>query len=72
MAKKRGSMADGVRAASHLIQAAELVSSAQNMTPSKWTQFVEGIVEKVLMALSIALVCGLFWLGDLALRALKN
>jgi hypothetical protein len=72
MAKKRTSVSDGVKMASHLIQAAELLTAAQDMTPSKWRQMVDGVVEKGLMGLSIALVCVLFWLADLALRALKN
>jgi hypothetical protein len=57
MAKKRSSLSDSVKMASHMIQAAEMLTAAQDMTPSKWRQFADGIVEKVLMGLSIALVC---------------
>jgi hypothetical protein len=72
MAKKRTNFSDGVKMASHMIQAAEVLTAAQDMTSSKWRQLVEGIIEKFFMGLSIALVCALFWLGDLVLRALKN
>jgi hypothetical protein len=57
--RKRGSVVDGVKIASHIVQAAEMLTTAQNMSRSKWDQFVEGVVEKVLMGAAIAAVCGL-------------
>jgi hypothetical protein len=38
--RKRGSVVDGVKIASHIVQAAEMLTTAQNMSRSKWDQFV--------------------------------
>jgi hypothetical protein len=69
MAKKRGSIEDGVKAAYHLHQALEAV---QSLTQSKVRQFLERIGESVMMVVSLAIVCGLFWLASWAIHALKN
>jgi hypothetical protein len=69
MAKKRGSIADGVRAAYQVHQALEVV---QTLTQSKVRQFLEGIGEFVMIMVSLAIVCGLFWLANLAIHAFKN
>jgi hypothetical protein len=54
--RKRCTVADGVKIASHIIQAAEMLTTAQNMNPSKWQQFVYDLREKMLMGGAIALV----------------
>jgi|HubBroStandDraft_4_1064222.scaffolds.fasta_scaffold756816_1 hypothetical protein len=69
MAKKRGSIADGVKATYQVHQALEAV---QSLTQSKVRQFLEGIGEFVMMMVSLAIVCGLFWLANWAIHALKN
>ena len=69
MAKKRGSIADGVKATYQVHQALEAV---QSLTQSKVRQFLEGIGEFVMMMVSLAIVCGLFWLTNWAIHALKN
>lgn len=72
MTKKRTGIAGGVKMASHMVQAAELLTAAQNMSPSKWQQFVYDTKEKVLMGAAIATVCGLFWLVSQAIDFFKN
>jgi hypothetical protein len=69
MTKKRGGIADGIKAAYHVHQAFEV---AQSLTQSKVRQFFEGIGEFVMIAISLALVYGLFWLANLAIHAFKN
>jgi hypothetical protein len=69
MAKKRGNITDGVKTVYQVHQAFE---AAQSLTSSKVRQFFEGIGEFAMIAISLAVVYGLFWLGDLAIRALKK
>jgi hypothetical protein len=69
MAKKRGNMTDGIKTVYHVHQAFE---AAQSLTTSKVRQFFEGIGEFAMITISLAIVYGLFWLADLAIRALKN
>jgi hypothetical protein len=38
--RKRSSVADGVKIAHHMIEAAEMLKAAQNMSRSKWQQLV--------------------------------
>jgi len=59
--RKRGSVVDGVKIASQMIQAAEMLTAAQNMSRPKWQQFVYDLKEKVLMGGTIVLVCGLWY-----------
>jgi len=72
MDKERSKLSDGIKTATHMIEVAEILTAVHEMTAPKWRLLVDGVVEKVLMGLSIAAVCGLFWLMDLTLRALKN
>jgi hypothetical protein len=69
MAKKRGSIADGVKATYQVHQALEAV---QSLTQSKVRQFLEGIGEFVMMMVSLAIVCGLFWAGELGYSRFKK
>jgi hypothetical protein len=59
--RKRGSVVDGVKIASQPIEAAEMLATAQNMSRSKWQQFVYDLKEKVLMGGTIARMCGLWY-----------
>jgi hypothetical protein len=63
MAKKRGGVADGVKAVYHVHQALEV---AQSLSQSKVRQFFEGIGEIAMIAISLAVVYGLkvFWAQD--------
>jgi hypothetical protein len=47
-----------------MIQAAEMAATAQNMSPSKWQQFVYAIKERFLMGAAVAAVCGLWYVVD--------
>ena len=69
MAKKRGSVTDGVKAAYRVHQVLDAVANASQ---SKIRQFFVGLGEFAMIAVSLAIVCGLFWLVNLAIHALKN
>jgi hypothetical protein len=66
---KRNRIADGAKAIYHVHQAFE---AAQSLSESKVRKFFAELANIAMMVTAIALVCGLFWLADLAIRALKN
>jgi hypothetical protein len=68
-APKRHRIIDGVKTVYHVHQVLDAVANASQ---SKVRRFFEGIGEFAMMAIGLALVCGLFWLADLAIRALKH
>ena len=61
--------ADGVKAAYQVHQSIEVI---QSLTQSKVRRLLEGIGEFVMIMVSLAIICGLFWLANLAIHALKN
>jgi hypothetical protein len=69
MAPKRHSIIDGVKTVYRVHQ---VLDAAANASQSKVRRFFEGIGEFAMMAISLALVCGLFWLADLAIRAFRT
>jgi hypothetical protein len=69
MRKRRGSVADGVKAVYHVQQAFEAV---QSLNESKVRKFFEELASVAMMLVAVAFVCGLFWLANLAIHALKN
>jgi hypothetical protein len=69
MGKKRGSVLDGVKAAYHAHQALEAV---QSLNESKVRKFFEELANVAMMLVAVAIVCGLFWLANLAIHALKD
>jgi len=69
MRKKRGSVADGVKAAYRVHQAFEAV---QSLSESKVRKFFEELANVAMMLAAIACVCGLFWLTNIAIHAFKN
>lgn len=70
MGKKRGHVADGVKT---VYQVHETPEAIQSLRQSKIRQFFfEAIGAFAMIAISLALVYGLFWLADLAIRTFKN
>jgi hypothetical protein len=59
MAKKRGTIADGIKAAYHVHQVLDAVANASQ---SKWRIFVYELKEIALMACAMAALLGVFWL----------
>lgn len=66
MGKKRGNVVDGVKT---VYQVHETPEAIQSLRQSKIRQFFfEAIGAFAMIAISLALVYGLFWLADLAIR----
>jgi hypothetical protein len=58
MAKKRGSVWDGIRDAYNLHQAIEMLGALRQ----SGGRFLEGLGEMAMMIVALAIVCGVFWL----------
>ena len=69
MPPKRHRIMDGVKSVYHLCQAYEAV---QSLSESKVRKFFQELTNMAMMVAAVALVCGFFWLADLAIRAFKN
>ena len=69
MTTKRRRIMDGAKSVYHLHQAYEAV---QSLSESKVRKFFQELANMAMMVAAVALVCGLFWLADLAIRAFKN
>ena len=66
---ERHRIVDGVKTA---YQVHETLEAIQSLGQSKVRQILEGVGELAMIAMSLALVCGLFWLANLAIHAFKN
>jgi len=67
--RKHQRIVDGVKSVYHIHQAFEAVES---LSAFKARKFFEELANMAMLVVAIALVWGLFWLADLAIRALKN
>jgi hypothetical protein len=69
MTKKRGGIADGVKAAFQIHQALEV---AQSVTASKVQEFIDGLKEVAFMAITLVAVTGVLWLITSAITLFKK
>jgi hypothetical protein len=69
MAKKRGGIADGIKAVYHVQQVYDAIES---VSAPRVRRFLESVAEIVMIGASLAAVCGLFWLVSVALQYFKN
>jgi hypothetical protein len=69
MTKKRGGIADGIRTVYHVQQVFDAIESA---TAPKIRQFLEGVGMLLMMGISLAAVCAIFWLLNLAIHFFKS
>jgi hypothetical protein len=69
MAKKRGGIADGVKAVYHIHRALE---AAQGVTASKVQEFIDGLKEIAFMAMTLVAVVGGLWLITSAITFFKK
>jgi hypothetical protein len=62
MGRKRGGVKDSIKVTSKIIEAAELISTAQGMNRQAWDRFWYEVKEKMLFGLAIGALGGLWYL----------